>query len=347
MLSFIKPWLASSAALALLAGATLISQPAQAQSEATTRAAIAALKPRDFPSQPIEMTVVYPAGGGMDINARLVAKFFEKYTDQKTVVNNRTGGAGLVGHTYLATQAKNDGYTVGIIASLVFADSMLRAGGKWTLGDLEPIAYLNSDGMLLVVNVDGPFKGKSFKEILDIARDKPNTVRITIVPGSLYEYMVEQLEQVSGAKFLKVPFQGGMPGVTAMLGSNVDVAIAFYGEVRSHLDAKKVEPIAVTSGERSPFAPNAPTLVEVTGNKDIIWTIARWAAVPKGTPADRKAWLAAALAGAARDPELQEEFRKMGAIPNPNISTAEQTATVINDLAAKERAFFVGTGRLK
>ena len=347
MLARFKPWLAGTAALALLAGATLISPPVQAQPEAATRAAIAGLKPRDFPSQPIEMTVVYPAGGGMDINARLVAKFFEKYTDQKTVVNNRTGGAGLVGHTYLATQAKNDGYTVGIIASLVFADSMLRAGGKWTLGDLEPIAYLNSDGMLLVVNVDGPFKGKSFKEILATARDKPNTVRITNVPGSLYEYMVEQLEQVSGAKFLKVPFQGGMPGVTAMLGSNVDVAIAFYGEVRSHLEAKKVEPIAVTSGERSPFAPNAPTLVEITGNKDIIWTIARWAAVPKGTPADRKAWLAAALAGAALDPELQEEFRKMGAIPNPKISTAEQTAAVINDLAAKERAFFVSTGRLK
>lgn len=335
----------ANVALSVTAGATLFrSAPAAAQE---AKAKLAALKPKDFPSQQIEMTVVYPAGGGMDVNARLLAKYFEKHTDQKVLVNNRTGGAGLIGHTYLATQAKNDGYTVGIVASLLFGDAMLRSGGRWSMDNFEPIGYLNGDSMLLVTTADGPFKGKSFAEILDMAKAKPNTIRMTVVPGGIYEYMLEQLEQVSGARFLKVPFQGGAPGVTAMLGGNVDVAIAFFAEVRSQLDAKTVVPVAVTGKERSPFVPNAPTLAEITGSTDFAWTIARWAAVPKGTPADRKAWLAAAIAAATADPELQSEFRKLGTVPDPTIATAQQTTALVNRLAEAERQFYLKTGRLK
>jgi tripartite-type tricarboxylate transporter receptor subunit TctC len=312
----------AGAALCSAIGATALwAAPAAAQD---AKARLATLKPKDFPTQQIEMTVVYPAGGGMDVNARILAKYFEQYTDQKVLVNNRTGGAGLIGHTYLATQAKNDGYTVGIVASLLFGDAML-----------------------LVTTADGPMKGKSFKEILEIAKAKPNTVRMTVVPGGIYEYMLEQLEQVSGARFLKVPFQGGAPGVTAMLGGNVDVSIAFYAEVRSQLDAKTVVPVAVTGNGRSTFVPDAPTLAEVTGDKDLAWTIARWAAVPKGTPADRKAWLAAVISAATADPALQAEFRKLGATPDPSIATAEQTTALVNRLAESERQFYLKTGRLK
>lgn len=328
--------------------ANLLALPlAQAQSEAEQKAQIEKLKPKDFPTQPIEITVVYPAGGGMDINARFVAKYFEKWSGQKAIVNNRTGGAGIIGHTYLASQAKNDGYTVGVIANFIFADSMLRAQGRWTHNDVEPIAYLNSDGLNLVVASDGPFKDKSMKEIIEMAKQKPNTVRISTVPGSPYEYMVDQLELVTGAKFLKVPFQGGSPALAALLGHSIDVSIAFYGEITSMLQAKKVVPIAVSSAERSPFLPNAQTLNEILNVKDVIWVATRWVAVPKGMPADRKAYLVAAFTAAAKDPELQAEFRKLGTVPNPAIATPAQLAEHLNRLAALEREFFVKTGRLK
>ena len=97
-------------AFALLAA--LLATPAAAQS-GDAKADLAKLKPKDFPTGPIEYTVVYPAGGGMDVTARLLAKHVEKWSGDKIVVNNRTGGAGMVGHSYLATQAKPDGYTVG------------------------------------------------------------------------------------------------------------------------------------------------------------------------------------------------------------------------------------------
>lgn len=322
-----------------------VAAPAFAQ-DAKTREAIAALKPKDFPTQPIDITVVYPAGGGMDINARLVGKFFDKWTGQSHVVNNRTGGAGLVGHTYLATQAKNDGYTVGVIANLMFADALLRSQGRFQPSDFEPIAYLNADGLNLVVNATGPFKDKSFKEILEQAKAQPNTVRITNVPGSMYEYMIEQLETVSGARFLKVPFQGGAPGIAALLGNNVDVAIAFLGEVRGHLDGKRVVPVAVTTAERSPFVA-VPTLNEILGRNDVVWQATRWVALPKGVAKDRKDYLAAAFQAAAADPELQEEFRKIGAIPSTAFDTTEKVAAQIKKLEDLEREFFKASGRLK
>ena len=99
---------------------------------AQSAAEVAKLKPAGFPDQPIEYTVVYPAGGGMDITARLLGKYAEKASGDKILVNNRTGGAGVVGHAYLATQAKPDGYSVGILGNMVWGDAMLKAKGKWS-----------------------------------------------------------------------------------------------------------------------------------------------------------------------------------------------------------------------
>jgi len=135
---------------------------------AQTSPDVTKLKPAGFPTQPIEFTVVYPAGGGMDLTARLLAKFSEQVSGDKILVNNRTGGAGMVGHAYLATQAKPDGYTVGILANLVWGDAILRGQGKWSLSDIETIAYINSDALTWVSSPKGPLQRqnaprKSFK----------------------------------------------------------------------------------------------------------------------------------------------------------------------------------------
>src|SRR6188472_3883586 len=176
-------------AFALLSA--LLATPAVAQG-GDPKAELARLKPKDFPTGPIEYTVVYPAGGGMDVTARLLAKHVEKWSGDKIVVNNRTGGAGMVGHSYPATQAKPDGYTVGVIASLLWGDAMLRAQGRWAHTDLEPIAYVNSDALIWVGSTEGPYKGMSIKDIVNAAKEKPNTIRVAIVPGSMWEYILDQ-----------------------------------------------------------------------------------------------------------------------------------------------------------
>ena len=304
------------------------------------------VKPKDFPTQPIEYVVVYPAGGGMDVTARLLAKYVEKATGDKILVNNRTGGAGMVGHTYLATQAKPDGYTVGVLANLVWGDAMLRAQGKWAYTDLEPIGYLNSDALTWVGPTDGPLKGKTLKEILQIAKDKPGTIRVATVPGSMWEYLVEQVEAASGAKFLRVPFQGGGAGINALVGGNVDIAQGFFAEFRGHLDAGKVAPLAVASDARMPYLKDMPTFNEALGGKDYVWAVVRFVVVPKGTPADRKAYLAAGVKAAMADQELVAEYRKAGVYFDPALVNSTRIADDLNRYAERERAFYQQTGRL-
>lgn len=308
---------------------------------------LAKLKPAEFPTQPIEYTVVYPAGGGLDLTARLLAKYVEKAAGDRILVNNRTGGAGMVGHTYLATQAKPDGYTVGVLVNLIWGDAMLRSQGRWSYTDLEPIAYINSDPLTWVASTEGPYKGMSAKQIIQVAKDKPGTVRIATVPGSMWEYLVEQIEASTGAKFLRVPFQGGGPGVIALLGGTVDVAQGFYGEFRGHVEAGKLVPIALASNERPSFLKNTPTFNEIYNSKDYVWNIIRFAAVPKGTPADRKAYLTATIQAALKNPELIAEYQKLGVYFDPDLAASTQVAADLNVLAQREREFYVKTGRLK
>jgi tripartite-type tricarboxylate transporter receptor subunit TctC len=336
----------------LLLGAlpALAALPARAQRSeaevAAIRQRLAAMKPAGFPNQPIELTVVYPAGGGMDINGRLIQRFFEKYTGERSFVNNRTGGAGLVGHTWLATQAPGDGHAVGVVANLIFSDAV-RSQGRWNWTDLDAIAYLNGEPLNLVVNAEGAFKEGGLRGFMDAAKARPGTVRVTNVPGGFYEYMLEQMETAGGARFLKVPFQGGGPGITALLGNNVDMGLGFYGEIRSHLQANRLVPIAVSSAQRSPFLPNVPTINEVLSTEDIVWGVTRWIAVPKAVPAPRKAWLAAAFHAAATDPELQQEFQNLGTITDPSLDTPEKVQAVVARTAELERGFLVKTGRLR
>jgi tripartite-type tricarboxylate transporter receptor subunit TctC len=328
----------------LLAG--VIALPAVAQG-IDTKAALAKLKPKDFPSQPIEFTVVYPAGGGMDVTARLLAKYVEKVSGERIVVNNRTGGAGMVGHAYLATQAKPDGYTVGVIANLLWGDAMLRAQGKWSYTDLEPVGYINSDALAWITQTDGALKGRSLKDVMQIAKDKPSTLRVAIVPGSMWEYLVEQVETASGGKFLRVPFQGGGPGITALVGGNVDIAQGFLAEYRGHLEAGKVAPIAVAAGGRLANQKDLPTFNEVVGASDYVWNVIRFAAMPKATPADRKAYVGAIIKAAMQDPELIEEYRKAGTYFDPTLAGSASIAADLDKYAARERDFYQRTGRLK
>lgn len=309
--------------------------------------AVEKLKPANFPERPIEFTVVYPAGGGMDLSGRLLAKYAEEVSGQKILVNNRTGGAGLVGHAYLASQAKPDGYTVGVLANLVWGDALLRSQGKWSMSDLETIAYVNSDALTWVGPTTGPYANMSAKEIVEVAKQKPNTVRVAVVPGSMWEYLVDQIEAKTGAKFLRVPFQGGKPGIVALVGGNVDIAQGFQGEFQSFMDAKNVRPLAVASNSRLPDLSDTPTFNEVYGTKDIVWNIVRFAVVPKGTPEPIKNYLGAMINAAVKQPALRAEYKKLGAFFDPAFADSKNIAADLNVLYERERDFYKQTGRLK
>jgi tripartite-type tricarboxylate transporter receptor subunit TctC len=311
------------------------------------RADLTRLKPSGFPNQPVEMTVVYPAGGGADLTARLLARTMEQISNEKFVVNNRTGGAGMVGHAWLATQAPTDGSVVGMLVNLVWGDAMLRATGRWSHTDLEPIGYLNSDPMIWAVTTDGPLRGLSLAQIAQAGRDRPNTLRVATVPGSMWDYLIEQVEANTGARFLKVPFQSGGQGVTALIGNNVDIAPAFFAELRAHVDSGRVRLAGIAAASRVAHLPNLPTFNEELRGTEYEWTLIRFVVVPAKVAPERKAYLSAIVRAAMRDEGLIAEYLKMGVYFDPALRDAADPAAALNALAEKEREFYRKTGRLR
>ncbi len=320
---------------------------ALAYAQTDPKAKLKAIKPKDFPTEPITFVVVYPAGGGMDVTARMLAKYVEKYIDNRVVVENRTGGNGLIGHTYLTTQARNDGYTVGIVAGgYIWQDDLLRAQGKWSCLNMDTVAYINEDPNTWIVSTEGPLKDKSLKEVVELAKQKPDTIRAAIGVDTSPQFLVEDVEMTSGAKFTKVPFQGGAPGVVAMLGNHIEIAGYYYNEYKSHLEAGKVKVLGQAGAERSVYLPNTPTFNEVLGTNQILWAVWRYAAVPKGTPPERVKYLEEAILTALHDPECINEYEKIGSKVGPKYLGAKQTAQEVEKHYKATRDFLVKTGRI-
>ena len=228
----------------------------------------------------------------MDVTTRILAKYVEKWTGHKTIVTNKVGGGGMVGHTYLATQAPKDGHTIGVVASFFWDDGWLRSDGKFDYTYLEPIAFINYDPTTWIVRTDGPLKDKSLKDIVAMIKEKPGELKVGAVPITSTEFIAEQIEALSGGgKFTKVPFQGGAPSITALLGGHVDISFGYYAEYRGHLEAGKVKVIGQANTERVPIFKDIPTFNEALGISDMVWLAWRYAAVPKERPPiARRGW---------------------------------------------------------
>ncbi|HYF09306.1 MAG TPA: tripartite tricarboxylate transporter substrate binding protein, partial [Acetobacteraceae bacterium] len=270
----------------------------------------------------------------------------ERLTGHRFVVNNRVGGAGMVAHGYLARQAPNDGYTVGILSSGVFVDSLLRAQGLWSIGDLEIAAFINYDPTTWIAAARGPLAGADLRAIVARAREQPESIRVSMLPQSSSEFIIEQVERATGARFLKVPFQGGVPGMTAMLGGHIEIATVFFSEYRAQLEAGAVLPIAVAGPNRLPNLPEVPTFDEVLGSQGIQWAAWRFAALPRGVPAERREYLARIIQAAVADPEAQREFAQAGVLLDPALATGEAVRAAAQRLFAAQHRFLRESGRV-
>src|SRR5262249_2023359 len=160
------------------------------------------------------------------------------------------------------------------------------------------------------------------------------------VPGSMWDYLIEQVETNTGAKVLRVPFQGGGAGINALAGGNVDIAQGFYSEFRGLADAGKVRPIGVAAPGRLGFPTETPPMNEALGGNGFQWVVMRFEGVPKGTPADRKAYLGAAIRAAMKDPELVAEYLKAGVYFDPKLTDAARMQANLNAYLEAERAFY-------
>ena len=264
-----------------------------------------------YPSKPITMIVPFPPGGVADIVGRPLASQMEKTLKQPVVVVNRTGAGGAVGMASVA-KAAPDGYTIlmGLSSISIFPVSD-RINGKtpsYEMKDFAPIALITADPTVLVVSADSPWK--NLKEFVESAKAYPGKINYSSsgVYGTLHVAM-EIFANAAGIKLFHVPYQGGGPAVTALLGGQVHALASGPAAAIGQIKGGKMRALASWSTERLPLMPEVPTFKELGYDAEFyIWSgVFAPAAIP--TPVlDR---LRAAVREAANSPEFKGAMEKV------------------------------------
>lgn len=275
---------------------------------AATTPASAQERPENFPRRPIELVVVYPAGGGMDVTARILAEHSERILGHQFRVANRTGGGGRVGHTYMAKQARADGYTVGVLSMGALFNHVLEADSAFGAEDFDPIVHINFEPYIYMT------RGEPMPEIVERAKaEGPARVRIGVVSGSTSDLAMYIVQRQAGIEFAQVPFQGGAPRLLGLVNGTIDIAPMFYSEAEQYHRTGDATFVAVTGHDRHPDLPDVPTLPEV--GIDVppnTLGATRFIQLPVGTPEDVRTYLADAFVRVLSDPETVEAFRNVG-----------------------------------
>ena len=265
-----------------------------------------------YPNRPVSLIVPFPPGGVADLTARPLAPALEKALKQPVVVQNKTGAAGAVGMSFVAN-ARPDGYTILMALSSISiipeADKLFDRKPAYTLDQLTAIGLISADPTVLVVPAERPWK--TVRDLADDAKKRPGEISFSSsgVYGTLHMAM-EMFAHAAGIKLKHVPYSGGGPALTAILGGHVDALASGPAVVLPHIKAGKLRPLAGWGAKRIEALPNVPTFKEL-GYENVEFYI--WAGVfaPTGTPAPVLRTLRDAVRQAVQDPEFKSAMTKI------------------------------------
>jgi tripartite-type tricarboxylate transporter receptor subunit TctC len=273
---------------------------------------VAVLADEPYPSRPITLVAPFPPGGVADQTARPVAAAMEKTLKSPVGVVNKTGAAGAVGMQFVAT-SKPDGYTLLLALSSISiipeADKIFDRKPAFTVDQFAPIALISADPTILVVPASKPWK--TAREFIEDARKSPGQISYSSsgIYGTLHMAM-ELLSQAADIKLRHVPFSGGGPAVTAVLGGHVDALASGPSVVLPHIKAGTLRALAGWGDKRIAALPDVPTFKEL-GYPDAEFYI--WAGLfaPRGTPEPVLATLRDTLKQVVADPEFKGAMDKL------------------------------------
>src|SRR3954465_4251635 len=264
-----------------------------------------------YPSRAVTMVVPFPPGGVADIVGRPLAAMMEKSLKHPVVIVNRTGAGGALGMREVA-KAAPDGYTLlmGLSSISIFPVSE-RVNGKqpaYELKDFAPIALVTADPTVLVVRADSRYQ--SVKDFVDAAKANPGKINYSSsgVYGTLHVAM-EIFANAAGIQLFHVPYQGGGPAVTALLGGQVQALASGPAAAIGQIKAGKMRALASWGSERLALLPEIPTFKELGYDAEFyIWS---GVFVPAATPPDIRMKLRAAVREAANSPEFKSAMEKV------------------------------------
>ncbi len=265
----------------------------------------------NFPEKPINVIVPFPAGGSTDMVARAVALSMGEQLGKPFVVENRPGATGTIG-AGAVKRAPADGYTL-LVASLgpfVVTPHLIKNVPYDATKDFDYITIPVLAPNVLVASTSQ--KARTVAEVIAALKAQPGKLSFASSGnGSSDHLSAELFWQQTGTEAMHVPYKGGAPAITDLLGGQVDFSFQNVNAVLPHLRSGKLRAIAVTGTQRSPVLPDVPTLAEagVKGAEVYSW---QGMAAPKGLPADVKAKLAKAAIAAVQQPELRKRFMEQG-----------------------------------
>ncbi len=223
---------------------------------------------QNYPTKPIRMIVAYPPGGGTDIVGRMIAQKLSENFGQTVVIDNRGGAAGGIG-TEIAAKSVPDGYTIlmGNVAPNAINVSLYAKLGYDPVRDFEPVSLVASTPNILVVQPS--FAAKTIPDLIALAKAKPATLNYPSAGlGSSSHLAGELFDNLAGVKMVHIPYKGGGPALTDLLGGQVQLMFATMPAAMPHVRSGRLRAIAVTSVKRSQAMPDLPTIGETLKGYD-------------------------------------------------------------------------------
>jgi len=285
----------------------------------------------DYPNRPIRIIVGFAAGGGTDLTTRTMQPKLQQLLGQAIVVDNRPGAGGNLA-TEITVRAAPDGYTLlmGTIAALAINPTIYTNLGFNPQADLTPISLSAQILNVLVVPADRPWRTTA--ELIASAKARPDTITYgSSGVGGAGHLSGALLDQMAGITTVHVPYRGGGPLLSDLVGGKVDYAFATAVTVVPHIESGRLRALAVPGLARSALLPAVPTVAETLPG----YEVGNWYALlgPKGLPEPIVARLNAAMRGVLSDPEVLSHMARHGVEPLP--SSPDELARFIRDETAK------------
>lgn len=277
-----------------------------------------------WPSRPVKIVVTFPPGGAPDTLARILADKWSQALGQPVLVDNKPGAGGNLGADYVAKSAP-DGSTlvVGTVGTHAINQSLYAKMPYNNVKDFTPISFLASTPNLLVVNNSVP--AKNVQELIALAKREPLTFGSS-GSGTSIHLSGELFNTLAGVKMTHIPYRGRAQAVPDLLGQRITMIFDNMPSALPLVKAGEVRAIAVTSAQRSPAAPNIPTLAE-SGLPQFEAT--SWFALlgPAGMPREVQLKINAETAKVLAMPDVKERLSTLGLDPAPG--TPEALASLI------------------
>ena len=267
---------------------------------------------QNYPSKPIRIIALSSPGSGPDIVGRLIGQKFTEAWGQQVIVDTRPGATGSIG-AEIAARAAPDGHTLVIItAQAPIVSAMYEKLPYSLLRDFSPISLMASTPFLLVVHPS--VAATSVGELIELVKARPGQLRYgSGGSGSPPHLSAEIFKSMTGIDIVHIPYKGITPALMDTVGGQVHMVISVIPAVLPTVRAGRVRALGVTSANRTPIAPELPTIAETVPGYEFIGWYSLFA--PAKTPAGLLAKLNAEVVKALKTPDFQERLTALGAEP--------------------------------